>query len=99
MARSLYEILGVAPGASTETIRVAYRRLVKLHHPDTNGDDAAAGERFLAIQEAYEILADPDKRADYDRAPALATMDEQMLELRRQSLRRRRYRLMRIYQI
>ena len=98
MARSLYEILGVLPSASPDAIRVAYRRLVKLHHPDTNGDDTTAGERFLAIREAYDILADPDKRAAYDRGPDwLRTADEHVLELRRQSLRRRRYRLMRLY--
>lgn len=57
-----YEILGVTPEATTETIKAAYREKAKRHHPDVGGDP----EAFDAIQKAYEILADHDRRARYD---------------------------------
>lgn len=62
-----YGILGVARGASSEEIKRAYRRLAKKHHPDLNKDDPkGAEERFKRISEAYEVLADDDKRRIYD---------------------------------
>lgn len=67
MARSLYDVLGVARGASEEEIRAAYRRLAKRYHPDFNPGDRAAEARFKEISAAYEILGDPEKRARYDR--------------------------------
>lgn len=60
-----YEILGVAREADEREIRSAYRRLAKQYHPDANADPDAS-ERFLKIQEAYEILSNPEKRAEYD---------------------------------
>lgn len=63
--RDYYEILGVARGCSEEDIRRAFRRLARLHHPDVNRDDGAE-ERFKEINEAYEILSDPEKRQRYD---------------------------------
>lgn len=62
-----YEILGVARGASGDEIKRAYRRLARTHHPDVSADKSEAEHRFKAINEAYEVLSDPDKRAQYDR--------------------------------
>jgi DnaJ-class molecular chaperone len=62
-----YEILGVRRGDSEETIRNAYRKLAKRHHPDLNPDKPDAMERFKAINAANQILSDPEQRARYDR--------------------------------
>ena len=51
-----YKVLGVRPGASSEELHDAYRRLVKLHHPDRNGGSAESTRRFQEIQEAYETV-------------------------------------------
>jgi molecular chaperone DnaJ len=64
--RDLYEILGVARDASQEDIKRAYRRLAREYHPDVSQSHDAE-ERFKEIAAAYEILSDPDKRAQYDR--------------------------------
>ncbi len=66
MARDLYETLGVARNASAEEIKKAYRKLARRHHPDANAGDKEAEERFKEVQGAYDILADPDKRKQYD---------------------------------
>lgn len=63
--RDLYEILGLARGASDEEIRRAYRRLARQYHPDVN-QDSGTELRFKEVNEAYEILSDPDKRQRYD---------------------------------
>src|SRR5215216_1919364 len=65
--RDYYEILGVARNADGETIKKAYRKLALEHHPDRNGGDKAAEEKFKEATEAYEVLRDADKRAAYDR--------------------------------
>src|SRR5688500_6164435 len=62
-----YQVLEVAQDASHDDIRKAYRRLARQYHPDVNGGNAEATERFKAINQAYEVLSDPDKRARYDR--------------------------------
>ena len=62
-----YDILGLSADAAPDEIRAAYRRLAKQYHPDINRDPDA-GERFIAIQQAYETLIDPDARARYDLA-------------------------------
>src|SRR5665213_1945029 len=64
MDRSLYDILGVAPAASAETIKAAYVRLIKRHHPDNAGPQ---GLRLSQeINAAYAVLGDPQRRAAYD---------------------------------
>ena len=65
--RDYYEILGVARNADGEMVKKAYRKLALEHHPDRNGGDKAAEEKFKEATEAYEVLRDPDKRAAYDR--------------------------------
>jgi DnaJ-class molecular chaperone len=63
----LYAVLGVSKSASDKEIRQAYRRLAREHHPDLNPNDKAAEMRFREISEAYEVLSDKQKRAQYDR--------------------------------
>lgn len=60
-----YNILGVPPTASTYDIKKAYRALAMSHHPDRN-PNANAEVRFNAIKKAYELLSDPQKRAEYN---------------------------------
>jgi curved DNA-binding protein len=65
--KDYYKILGVERKASEEEIRKAYRELAKQHHPDRNPDNKQAEERFKEINEAYQVLSDPQKRSVYDR--------------------------------
>ncbi len=64
--KDLYETLGVAKTASQDEIKQTYRKLARKFHPDKNPDDKAAEERFKEIQGAYDVLGDPEKRAEYD---------------------------------
>ncbi|MEM7077961.1 MAG: molecular chaperone DnaJ [Pseudomonadota bacterium] len=65
--RDYYEVLGVGRDASEGDLKKAYRRLAMKYHPDRNPDDEAAEEKFKEASEAYEILADDEKRGAYDR--------------------------------
>ncbi|MCA9314383.1 MAG: J domain-containing protein [Planctomycetes bacterium] len=65
--KSLYEALGVAEDATAEQIRSAYRRLAIRYHPDKNPGNAQAEERFKELTQAYEVLSDEKRRAEYDR--------------------------------
>jgi molecular chaperone DnaJ len=67
MKRDYYEILGIAKSASQDEIKKAYRKVAMQYHPDRNPGDKAAEEKFKEAAEAYEILSDTDKRAQYDR--------------------------------
>ena len=64
--RDYYEILGLNRDAPEADIKKAYRRLAMKFHPDRNPDDASAEDKFKEATEAYEILADSEKRAAYD---------------------------------
>jgi molecular chaperone DnaJ len=67
MARDYYEVLGVGRGASDEEIKRAFRKLAMEHHPDRNGGCTDSEARFKELNEAYSVLADPNKRNAYDR--------------------------------
>jgi curved DNA-binding protein len=64
-SRDYYETLGVDRNASEEDVRRAYRRLARQYHPDVNKDPGAE-DRFKEVSEAYEVLRDPERRAQYD---------------------------------
>jgi len=64
--KNYYSILGVSEGAGKDEIRKAFRKLAKQYHPDANKGDKNAEKRFKEISEAYEVLSDDDKRAQYD---------------------------------
>jgi molecular chaperone DnaJ len=64
---TLYDTLGVKKGASADEIKKAYRKLAAQYHPDKNPGDASAEEKFKEVQNAYDVLSDPEKRTQYDR--------------------------------
>jgi len=65
--RDYYEVLGVAKSASADEIKKAYRKVAMQYHPDRNPGDKAAEEKFKEAAEAYEVLSDQEKKAQYDR--------------------------------
>ncbi|KAJ1283043.1 hypothetical protein BS78_03G097700 [Paspalum vaginatum] len=70
--RTFYDLLGISAEGSPDEVRAAYRRLALKYHPDVSPQGAAAENtrRFIEVQEAYETLSDPSRRASYDRALA-----------------------------
>ncbi|HEX2553620.1 MAG TPA: DnaJ C-terminal domain-containing protein [Microvirga sp.] len=65
--RNPYDILGVARGASEAEIKKAFRKLAKTYHPDSNANDPKSKDKFAEANQAYEILGDKEKRAQFDR--------------------------------
>ncbi|MBY8981554.1 MAG: molecular chaperone DnaJ [Candidatus Lokiarchaeota archaeon] len=64
--RDYYDVLGVNKDSSTDDIKLAYRRLARKFHPDVNKEDPNAKDKFIEVQEAYEVLSDSEKRKNYD---------------------------------
>ncbi|MDQ7004274.1 MAG: molecular chaperone DnaJ [Ghiorsea sp.] len=75
--RDYYDVLGIEKGAENNDIKRAYRKLAMKFHPDRNPDDEQAAESFREVTEAYEVLADKEKRARYDQY-GFAGVDDQM---------------------
>ena len=67
MAEDLYQVLGVGRDASKTDLQKAYRKLARKYHPDMNPDNREAQEKFKRVQEAYDVLSDPEKREAYNR--------------------------------
>lgn len=68
--KDYYKTLGIAKDATAEQIKKAYRKLARQHHPDVNPNDATAEQKFKEINEANEVLSDPEKRQKYDQLGA-----------------------------
>lgn len=84
MPSDLYAVLGVKRDASEKEVRSAYRRLARKFHPDVNPGDRAGEARFKEINNAYEVLSDPDKRRKYDKYGDQWEHADQIEEMRRQ---------------
>ena len=65
--KDYYKILGVSKSADKDTIKKAFRKLARKYHPDVNPGDKVSEEKFKELNEAYEVLSDPEKREKYDR--------------------------------
>ena len=65
--KDYYNILGVKRNANDKEIKQAFRKLARKHHPDVNPGDKSAESKFKEINNAYEVLSDPEKRKKYDR--------------------------------
>ena len=66
-SKDYYEVLGLQKGASDDEIKRAFRKLAIKYHPDKNQGNKEAEEKFKEINEAYQVLSDPEKKANYDR--------------------------------
>ncbi len=91
---SAYEVLGVPEDASDQVIKTAYRKAAGAAHPDKRGGDA---ERFIAIQAAFEILRNAERRAQHDLDPEGTLGTQIWHEKRKAQLKRRRSRLSKLY--
>lgn len=65
--RDYYEVLGLTKGAAADEIKKAYRKIALQFHPDRNPGNKEAEEKFKEAAEAYDVLSNPDKKAQYDR--------------------------------
>ena len=86
-----YKILGVDRSASQDEIKKAYRKLARKHHPDLNPNDKEAHKKFQQINEANEVLSDPEKRKKYDQYGENWKHAEQQEQSRRQQGGGRQY--------
>ena len=66
MSKNYYKILGVPADATSDQIKIAYRKLARKYHPDLNAKDKDANRKFQEVNEANEVLSDPKKRKAYD---------------------------------
>jgi molecular chaperone DnaJ len=82
--KDLYEVLGVKRDASEKEIRSAYRRLARQYHPDVNPGDKTAESKFKEINNAHEVLSDPEKRKKYDKYGDQWQYADQIEEMQRQ---------------
>ncbi len=64
--RDYYDVLGIARSASADEVKKAYRKLARQHHPDVNPGDKTAEAKFKEVQNAYDVLGEPEKRKQYD---------------------------------
>ena len=64
--KDYYKVLGVEPGADAKALKSVYRKLARQHHPDVNPGDKSAVEKFKEINEAHQVLSDPEQRKKYD---------------------------------
>lgn len=67
MARDYYDVLGIKRNADEKDIKKAFRKMAKKYHPDANPNDPTAEAKFKEVNQAYEVLSDPNKRAQYNR--------------------------------
>ena len=74
-AKDFYTVMGVSERATADEIKTQYRRLAKEHHPDSNKNDSKSAERFKEISEAYQVLGDAKKRAQYDEMRRLGAFE------------------------
>ncbi len=81
MPRDPYRVLGVSPSATSEELHDAYRRLVKLHHPDRNGGSEASARKFAEVQEAYEAVRSRPRTTG---ARTAESIKERMVNLERE---------------
>ena len=79
--RDYYEVLGLQKGASDDEIKRAFRKMAMKYHPDRNPGDKEAEENFKEVNEAYDVLKDPDKKAKYSLVEDLVAdhLEEEML--------------------
>src|SRR4029078_8988489 len=86
-----YQVLGVNKNATEEEIKKAYRKLARKYHPDLNPNDKEANKKFQQINEANEVLSDPEKRKKYDQYGKDWKHAEEFEKARQQQQRQRQY--------